>query len=72
MPFCSAGSMGMVSRSVLMKSFLTLFAKDKSGVSAVEYALFAAMLALGIIVSTTKIGVFMNIPFSVIINSIKT
>ena len=55
-----------------MKSFLTLFAKDKSGVSAVEYALFAAMLALGIIVSTTKIGVFMNIPFSVIINSIKT
>ena len=51
-------------------NIFTLFAKDESGASAIEYAMLAALLALGIIISITTLGVDVKSPFSVIANKI--
>ena len=53
-----------------MKSVFILLAKDESGASAIEYAMLAALLALGIIASITTLGVNMRTPFSLIANKI--
>lgn len=39
-----------------MKSLFKRFLNDKSGLSAVEYGLIAALIAVGIIVSAKSLG----------------
>ena len=39
-----------------MKSLITRFAKSESGATAIEYALLAALISVGIIVSATTLG----------------
>lgn len=39
-----------------MKSMLSRFAKDKSGVTAIQYGLIAALIAVAIIASTRNMG----------------
>ena len=54
-----------------MLFFLTRFAKDERGASAIEYAMLAALLALGIITSISVLGVETKNSFSVIANKIQ-
>jgi len=39
-----------------MKALLARFAKDQSGVTAIEYGLIAALIAVVIIVAVTSVG----------------
>ena len=39
-----------------MKNVVTRFAADESGATAIEYALLAALIAVGIITAATKLG----------------
>jgi pilus assembly protein Flp/PilA len=39
-----------------MKSLFTRFAKDESGVTAIEYGLIAALIAVVIIIAVTNVG----------------
>ena len=54
-----------------MLFFLTRFAKNDSGASAIEYAMLVALLAMGIIVSITTLGLNTRTPFSVIADKIQ-
>jgi pilus assembly protein Flp/PilA len=54
-----------------MLIFLARFAKNDSGASAIEYAMLAALLAMGIIISITTLGANTKTPFSVIANKIQ-
>ena len=54
-----------------MLFFLARFAKNDSGASAIEYAMLAALLAMGIITSITTLGLNTRTPFSVIANKIQ-
>lgn len=54
-----------------MVNIFTLFAEDESGASAIEYAMLAALLAMGIITSITTLGVNTRTPFSVIANKLQ-
>jgi pilus assembly protein Flp/PilA len=46
--------------------FLTLLLKDESGVTAIEYGLIAALIALASIVAFTSIGNTLSTTFSTI------
>lgn len=39
-----------------MTKFITRFAKNESGATAIEYGLIAALIAVGIIVAATTLG----------------
>jgi pilus assembly protein Flp/PilA len=39
-----------------MKTLITRFAKDESGVTAIEYGLIAALIAVVIITAVTTVG----------------
>lgn len=39
-----------------MRNFITRFAKDESGATAIEYGLIAALIAVGIILALTTLG----------------
>lgn len=39
-----------------MRNFITRFAKDESGATAIEYGLIAALIAVGIIFALTTLG----------------
>jgi pilus assembly protein Flp/PilA len=43
-----------------MSDLLRQFAKDESGATAIEYALIAAIVGIGIIVALTQLGVGLN------------
>lgn len=42
------------------------FAQDQSGVTAIEYGLIAALIALGIVVALTTIGTDLSTVFSTV------
>ena len=39
-----------------MRKFIQSFARDESGATAIEYALIAALIAVGIIIAATNVG----------------
>lgn len=47
-----------------MKSVLSRFASDKSGVTAIQYGLIAALIALAIVASTKTMGTRTSNTFS--------
>jgi len=49
-----------------MKNLLTRFAKDESGVTAMEYGLIAALVAVVIIGAVTTVGTNLSNTFSTI------
>jgi pilus assembly protein Flp/PilA len=53
-----------------MKNLVTRFVKDQSGVTAVEYALLAAMIAIAIIVGMQQLATGINSEFNTIANDL--
>lgn len=47
-----------------MKHLLSLFAKDKGGATAIEYALISAFVALVIITAITTVGLTLSDTFN--------
>jgi pilus assembly protein Flp/PilA len=39
-----------------MRNFIQRFARDESGATAIEYALIAALIAVGIVTAATTLG----------------
>ncbi|MDZ7712502.1 MAG: Flp family type IVb pilin [Rhodovibrio sp.] len=39
-----------------MRKFIKTFARDESGATAIEYALIAALIAVGIVTAATQLG----------------
>jgi pilus assembly protein Flp/PilA len=55
-----------------MKTLLLRFAHDESGVTAIEYGLIAALIAVVIIVAITSVGTDLSAVFNKIANSLAT
>jgi pilus assembly protein Flp/PilA len=55
-----------------MKTLLLRFARDESGVTAIEYGLIAALIAVVIIVAITSVGTDLSAVFNKIANSLAT
>jgi pilus assembly protein Flp/PilA len=49
-----------------MKTLLLRFAKDESGVTAIEYGLIASLIAVVIITSVTLIGTSLQTKFNAV------
>ena len=47
-----------------MKTLIARFAKDESGVTAIEYGLIATLIGVAIIVGATAVGSKLNSTFS--------
>lgn len=47
-----------------MKTLFTRFAKDESGVTAIEYGLIASLVGVAIIVGATALGTKLNAVFT--------
>jgi pilus assembly protein Flp/PilA len=56
--------------SVVMKTVITRFAKDESGVTAIEYGLIAAIVGVGIIVGLTTLKTGLNTLFTTVNTSL--
>jgi pilus assembly protein Flp/PilA len=54
-----------------MTKFMTRFAKDESGATAIEYGLIAAGISLAIIAVVNGLGTNLNEKFTSINNSLK-
>jgi pilus assembly protein Flp/PilA len=55
-----------------MKNLLFRFARDESGVTAIEYGLIAALIAVVIIVAVTTVGTDLSKVFNTVGNSLNT
>jgi pilus assembly protein Flp/PilA len=55
-----------------MKTLMLRFARDESGVTAIEYGLIAALIAVVIIVAVTAVGTDLRAVFNVVGNSLNT
>ncbi|HEY3778234.1 MAG TPA: Flp family type IVb pilin [Rhizomicrobium sp.] len=53
-----------------MKNLFARFVKDESGVTAIEYGLIAALLAVVIIAAVTAVGTSLSDTFSTVANSL--
>lgn len=53
-----------------MKNLLARFAKDESGVTAIEYGLIAALIAVVIITAVSQIGTSLSNKFTEVANSL--
>jgi pilus assembly protein Flp/PilA len=53
-----------------MGRLLTAFFNDERGVTAIEYALIASVIALGIIISVSATGNKLKTTFSTVANSL--
>ena len=51
-----------------MKNFIKRFLKEEEGVTAIEYGLIAALIALAIIVAVALVGTNLNTAFTNIAN----
>ena len=49
-----------------MTSFMSRFAKDESGATAIEYGLIVALIAVVIITAVTTLGTKLNTAFTTI------
>lgn len=64
---CSLLTMGFVEPAKIpLRRLLANFARDKSGVTAVEYALIAALIAVAAIAAFTLVGTKLSTTFSTI------
>ncbi len=55
-----------------MKKFVLRFAKDEGGATAIEYALVAVLISIGIITAAGLIGDQLSATFSYIAGEVKT
>jgi pilus assembly protein Flp/PilA len=55
-----------------MRTLLSRFAQDESGVTAIEYGLIAALIAVVIISAVTVVGSDLSTVFSFVGNSLNT
>jgi pilus assembly protein Flp/PilA len=55
-----------------MKTLLFRFTHDESGVTAIEYGLIAALIAVVIIVAVTTVGTDLSAVFNVVANNLNT
>jgi pilus assembly protein Flp/PilA len=55
-----------------MRTLLFRFAQDESGVTAIEYGLIAALIAVVIITAVTAVGSDLSTVFSYVGNSLNT
>ena len=53
-----------------MKNLVSRFVKDESGVTAIEYGLIAALLAVVIIVAVSAVGTNLSHTFSTVASSL--
>ncbi|HEY3778236.1 MAG TPA: Flp family type IVb pilin [Rhizomicrobium sp.] len=53
-----------------MKNLFSRFVNDESGVTAIEYGLIAALLAVVIIAAVTAVGTKLSDTFSTVANSL--
>ncbi|CUH63677.1 Flp pilus assembly protein, pilin Flp [Thalassovita gelatinovora] len=53
-----------------MKKFLTKFAKEESGATAIEYALIAGLISVVLITALTTLGTDLTSTFTTISNSL--
>ena len=53
-----------------MKEFFTTFLRDEEGVTAIEYGLIAALIAVVIITAVTSVGTNLNATFNYIANKL--
>lgn len=53
-----------------MKTFISRFAKDESGVTAIEYGLIAGLVAVVIIGAVTLIGTNLTGKFNTVANAL--
>ena len=57
-----------------MKKFINALRKllrDEEGVTAIEYALIASLIAIAVIVTVTQVGNQLNIVFNKVCNAVK-
>lgn len=54
-----------------MSKFMTRFAKDESGATAIEYGLIAALIAVVIIVGLNAVSTALNLKFTAIATALK-
>ena len=53
-----------------MKNLVSRFVSDESGVTAIEYGLIAALIAVVIILAVTSVGTKLSSTFSSVSNSL--
>ncbi|MBR9651691.1 Flp family type IVb pilin [Thalassovita aquimarina] len=53
-----------------MKKFLTKFAKEESGATAIEYALIAGLISVVVITALTTLGGSLETTFTTISNTL--
>jgi pilus assembly protein Flp/PilA len=58
-------------RSKPMKTLIKRFVNDDSGVTAIEYGLIAALVAVGLIVGATALGTALNTEFNDLAGKVK-
>ena len=56
MPLVETSTATPLSRMIIMRTLLFRFAKDDTGVTAIEYGLIASLIAVVIITSVTLVG----------------
>jgi pilus assembly protein Flp/PilA len=56
----------LVPEALAMKSLLLRFAKDESGVTAIEYGLIATLIAVAIITAVTSVGTSLKTKFTAV------
>jgi pilus assembly protein Flp/PilA len=54
------------SRMIIMKTLLLRFAKDDTGVTAIEYGLIASLIAVVIITAVTLVGTNLTLKFNAV------
>jgi pilus assembly protein Flp/PilA len=59
-----------LSRMTIMRTLLLRFAKDDTGVTAIEYGLIASLIAVVIITSVTLVGTDLTTAFNAIATAI--
>jgi pilus assembly protein Flp/PilA len=55
-----------------MKAFLAHFANEESGATAIEYALIAAVVGIGIITALTSVKTELNNTFQTTVNDLQS
>jgi pilus assembly protein Flp/PilA len=55
----------------LMRNLVRDFAKDRSGATAIEYALIASGIAMAIVLVVRNIGTTLNVTFTTVQNAFK-
>ena len=55
-----------MSRIIIIRTLLLRFAKDDSGVTAIEYGLIASLVAVVIITSVTLVGTHLSTKFTAV------